>query len=487
VNNFSKFFLLFFFINSCSLDTKTGLWSETEKIKEENKIIIKEVFKKEVAHENELNTELKINIIENYTKNSFVNNLTNNNGRINYNGNLKNISKFKFSKIDNFNQYEPEIVFHNKNIIFFDNKGSILKFNNLSKLIWKKNYYTKPEKKLKPILFFANNKDTLVVTDSIAKYYAININNGELLWLRNNSAPFNSQVKIYKDKFLAIDFENILRCYSLKNGDELWHLKTDQSFIKSQKKLSLVIVNDKVFFSNSIGDITSVNIENGNLIWQTPTQSSAIYEDAFFLKTSDLIANSQTILFSNNRNEFFSLDINQGGLNWKQKINSNLRSTLVENLIFSVTMEGYLVVTDNETGNIIRITDVFDQFKSKRKLLPSSKKAKKKKKKKNKWLPSSKYSENKTKKKKKRNKWLPSSKYSEYRTHTSILNIKPVGFILGSKNIYLTTDNGKLLIIDIRTGRTISIIKIDNNKISRPFVLNKNLFIIKDNSIIKLN
>ena len=67
------------------------------------------------------------------------------------------------------------------------------------------------------------------------------------------------------------------------------------------------------------------------------------------------------------------------------------------------------------------------------------------------------------------------------------VNIKPVGFILGSKNIYLTTDNGKLLIIDIRSGRTSSIIKIDNNKISRPFVLNKNLFIIKDNSIIKLN
>ena len=29
--------------------------------------------------------------------------------------------------------------------------------------------------------------------------------------------------------------------------------------------------------------------------------------------------------------------------------------------------------------------------------------------------------------------------------------------------------------------------KIDNEKISKPFVLNKNLFVIKDNAIIKLN
>ena len=63
---------------------------------------------------------------------------------------------------------------------------------------------------------------------------------------------------------------------------------------------------------------------------------------------------------------------------------------------------------------------------------------------------------------------------------------KPVGFIIGTNNIYLTTDNGRLLVIDIKTGKTKSILKIDNDKISRPFVLNKSLFVIKDNAIIKL-
>jgi len=65
--------------------------------------------------------------------------------------------------------------------------------------------------------------------------------------------------------------------------------------------------------------------------------------------------------------------------------------------------------------------------------------------------------------------------------------IEPVGFIVGSKNIYLTTNNGKLLVIDIKNGKLSSILKIDNEKVSRPFVLNQSLFIIKDNSIIKLD
>ena len=470
MSKFLGIILLLIFIASCSLDNKTGLWTKKQKIKEEKKIIIKELFEKEKALEKEFNPNLKINLSAKLIDNSFINNFDNNNGRVNYNGTLKSISKFKFSKIDNFNQLEPEIIFDKNNVIFFDDKGSILKFDNFSKLIWKKNYYTKAEKKSKPILFFANNRDILVVADSIAKYYAININNGELLWNKNNSAPFNSQVKIYKDKFFAIDFENILRCYSIKDGTELWQVKTDQSFIKSQKKLSLVIVDNIVYFNNSIGDVSAVDIASGDLLWQAPTQSSGIYEDAFFLKTSDLIANDNSILFSNNKNEFFSLDIKRGNLNWKQKVNSNIRSTLVDNIIFAISMEGFLIIIDNQSGNIIRITDVFTQykrsyFKKRSRTYTFGKK------------------KNPKSKRIVKEKTKPTYTFGQKRGSA----IEPVGFIVGSKNIYLTTSHGRLIIIDITTGKPTSILKIDNNKISRPFVLNKNLFIIKDNAIIKLD
>ena len=65
--------------------------------------------------------------------------------------------------------------------------------------------------------------------------------------------------------------------------------------------------------------------------------------------------------------------------------------------------------------------------------------------------------------------------------------LKPTGFIVGKDTIYLSTNNGRLLIINIYTGKTISTLKIDNEKISRPFVLNQSLYIVRDNSIIKLD
>ena len=66
-------------------------------------------------------------------------------------------------------------------------------------------------------------------------------------------------------------------------------------------------------------------------------------------------------------------------------------------------------------------------------------------------------------------------------------DILPTGFIVGLKNIYLSTNTGKLLVIDIKSGKTISTLKIDKDKISRPAVLNQNLYLVKDNAIIKLN
>ena len=141
MSKFLGIFLLLTFITSCSLDNKTGLWTKKQKIKEEKKIIIKELFEKEKVLEKEFNPNLKINLSAKLIDKSFINNFDNNNGRVNYNGTLKSISKFKFSKIDNFNQLEPEIIFDKNNVIFFDDKGSILKFDNFSNYLYLNNRY----------------------------------------------------------------------------------------------------------------------------------------------------------------------------------------------------------------------------------------------------------------------------------------------------------------------------------------------------------
>ena len=390
-------------------------------------------YNKEDTLKEELNVNLKINLTQKIIKNK-KQELQNNDSQNNYDGSIEKLSKFKFKKISNFYQKEPNIIFNKSNIFFFDGNGSIIKFEDSSKLVWKKNYYSKAEKKSKPFLFFNKNKDTLIVADNISKYYALDINNGKLLWQKNNSSPFNSQIKIYKDKFYIIDLENVIHCYSIKNGEEIWKYKTENFFIKSQKRLSIAIDDNKIYFNNSIGDITALNVNNGDFIWQMPTQNTQIYGDAFLLKTSDLVINENSIFFSNNKNEFYSVNKKSGNLNWKNKINSDLRPILIGKVIFTISNEGFLISVDSTNGNIIRVIDLFKNLSDK-----------------------------------KRSK------------------VKPKNFIAGLNKIYLTIDNGRLMMVDIQTGDIIQVIKIDNNPVSKPFISNKKLYIIKNNSIIKFN
>ena len=434
MNKIISFIIFFIIITSCSFNQNSKFWSASQNIPEEKDSNFKEIFVTEQSLEKELNSNLKIKLNNKVNNDLAVRNYFNNDGRLDYDGELKKSSRYKFSKIKNFYQYEPTVSFNKKNLIFFDDKGSIIQFNEKSKLLWKKNYYSKSEKKLKPIMQFANNGKFLVVADNIAKYYMLDLDSGNLIWTKKNLAPFNSQIKIYDDKFFIIDYSNTLRCFSLKDGKELWNIKTENSLIRSQKKLSMVIVNGFIYFNNSIGDISAADINKGELLWQLPTQSSLIYESSFSLETSDIITDSKSLFFSNNKNQLFSIDLGSGSFNWKNKVNSNLRPTLVGNYLFTVSIEGYLVVTEKISGNIIRVTDIFKKFKAKKRA-----------------------------------------------------KIKPTGFVMGLNNIYLSTNNGRILVIDVLTGKTKSTLKIDNEKISRPIILDKNLFVVKDKAIIKLN
>mgnify|MGYP006154404341 CR=1 FL=1 len=115
--------LLILFISHCSFNSKSSFWNKSKIV--EKKIIKKELFQTTKITSFKINEDLEININSTkYIDDSFQNNLTNNNGRLNYDGKLKKALKFNFSKIDKFNEFEPEIIFEKENLIFFSNKGS---------------------------------------------------------------------------------------------------------------------------------------------------------------------------------------------------------------------------------------------------------------------------------------------------------------------------------------------------------------------------
>ena len=127
-------------------------------------------------------------------------------------------------------------------------------------------------------------------------------------------------------------------------------------------------------------------------------------------------------------------NIKTGIPKWVNNVNSHLTPILVGEYIFTVSDDGYLYTIQKNQGNIIRINDVYKFYKEK-----------------------------------KRNK------------------IKPVGIKVGQDKLYLSNSDGNILIIDLESGKILRIEKISRNQISKPFIYNESLFLIKNGSIIKYN
>ena len=427
-------FLISIFSTNCSFDTKSGIWKNNEKIEKEiTKKQIKILFKENEANYKELNKNFVIKTPLNSKTDNYSSSKNNLGPRVIVDI-LKKKSKYKFSKIKYFNYFEPELVFDKNNLIFFNKNGTIIKFNDTSQIIWKKNNYSKEEKRLLPVLNFSLNNNILVVTDNLGKYYALNVETGKILWTKSHKSIFISEIKIDKNKFYVIDNDNNFNCFSLLNGEKVWEFETDYDLIKSQKKLSIVFDQTNVYFNNSRGDIYSLNKDNGNLIWLTTTRTSGENLQSFLLKTSGLVLDESRIIFSNNQNSFFSLNKDNGLIEWKHNINSDLKSVISEDMIFSISLDGYLFVIEKISGNIVRITDIF--------------------------------------------------KGTKYRKKK---NISVSGFVVGHKKIYTSLNNGKILEVDISSGKISSVLKVSNGKISEPFVNNGKMFIVKSNEIIRLN
>ena len=398
------------------------------------KIYLKKNFlqkKKKISVE--LNPLLKLDLSKNKQNNKVFDQL-NNIGSSRYSGQINKTINYKFSKLENFNQFNFKPLILEDGLIIFEKKGTILRFSGNQKIIWKNNFYSKTEKKIQPTLSFAMKDKNLIVADNIAKIFNIDINSGNLIWSKKSDYPFNSGIKIYKDKFFVVDYKNILRCFYLRDGSECWNIKTEESFTVSNSKFSILIKDNLVIYNNSLGDITAVDVSSGLIEWQLPTQKSSILSETYGFNFSKLVSDGNSIYFSNSKNQFYSVDFISGTTNWVNEISSIFTPIIIGNFIFTVSEDGYLFTIQKKEGNIIRINDLYKSYNAKQKK-----------------------------------------------------KIKPTGFSIGENNLYLANSDGNLIIVNLNTGNLIKIEKISRHLISKPYIYNGNLFIVKNGSITQYN
>ena len=437
------FFLTLILLTNCSFDNKTGIWDDKKKEeariseieKKQKELVSKEkIYSSESIYTQEISLNQKITISSAKKNSSWkMSNLNHQNflGNIYLSG-INNTflkkkigkNKFSISKV----MSSPLVI--DNNIILSDNTGTIFNISQSGNLNWKINIYDKTHKKVFKNLVFSIYQNNIYIADNIGYIYSIDLSIGKILWIKNHGIPIKSNIKIFDGKIFLVNQDNRAICLNTKNGSKVWDIRSISSFIKIQNFLSSAISKKgEIVFITSSGDLIKTGLSNGKVYWSLNTLESTLAHAADFFKSSEIVILDNIIFFSA-KSSIFSINLNNGYINWKREVSSVATPIIDEENIFIQTENGYFVIMDKETGEILSSTNIL-------KILKKSKQK------------------------------------------TTI-----TGFVMGSGKIYSTTLNGYLIISSPITGKVEYFKKIGDPIVSSPIISNGKLYILTQNSLI---
>ena len=437
------FFLLLLLPVNCSFDNKTGIWSGAEnekiriaKLEEERR---KETNRKKIYSSESIYFKEKI-LTQKITLSKPKKNLSWKMPGSNYQNFLGNIylssvdNRFLKKKIGknklSLSKITTSPLIYKNNIFLADDRGSIFNINEFGDLNWKKNIYKNIYKKIHKNLTLAIYENNIYVADNIGFIYAIALDTGKLIWIKNHGVPLKSKIKVFDNRIFLINQDNRLLSFSAKDGSIIWNIHSVSSFIKSQNFLSLALSKQgDVIASTSAGELLKINSINGNVDWSLNTLGAQFVNDTDFFKSSDIVIINESIIFSNQQS-IFSYDLNSGYMNWKKNVSSVAIPIVDRKNIFFVTEYGYFVIINIDTGEIISSTNILKILKKKKQ------------------------------------------------------STKITGFIMGSGKIYSVTLNGYLIVSSSTSGKVENFKKIGDPITSLPIINNGKLFIYTENSRI---
>jgi len=435
------YFLIFTLFVSCSFDDKTGIWSGSEEEKsriselekeQKSKISKIKVYSSENIYSKEISAVKSVSLTEPKTNSSWKMsglNLQNFVGNIYLSSISNNFLKKKIGK----NKFSISKVMlsplvYNDNIFFADNAGTIFNINQRGKINWKKNIYKKIYKKIYKALSFSIYKDKIYIADNIGFIYAISLESGKLIWIKNHGIPLKSKLKIFNNKIFVINQDNRLLCFDIEKGSKIWDVRSVSSFIKSQDFFALAISKKgELVALNSSGDLLKLEADNGRLYWSFKTTSTSMLAfDTDFFQSSDIVIGDDDIIFAAS-SSIFSHDLNTGYLNWKKMIKSRNTPIIDGNNIFFVSDNGFFVNLDRKSGKIIWSTNILKILKKKKQT-------------------------------------------------TQI-----TGFIMGSGKIYAVSLNGYLIVCSAVSGNVEYFKKIGDPILAAPIISNGSLYLLTEN------
>ena len=358
-------FIVFFVLQNCSFDNKTGIWkNENTIIKTNSKKGIFDEFEN-LSTSNEIfqdkiliNPKFRFSLTKPLTNNEWKDiYFRNNNNLINFKYNQTNKILFKSKKVTKYN-INDFILFDSGKLITSDQKGNLIIYSiKKRKLITKFNFYKKQNKKTKKYLNLAVEKNVVYVSDNIGYIYAYSLKTNRIIWAKNYKIPFRGNLKILKKKIITSNQNKNLFIFDKLNGEILRLIPTEETIIKNKFKNNLASTDKSLYFLNTFGSLYKLNINSSRIEWFINLNKSTNLSINNLFFGNAVVVDSNTIVISSN--EFtYIIDSNTGSILYKKNFSSKVRPIILNNFLFLTTKRDFLIAFDLRDGSIIYSNDI---------------------------------------------------------------------------------------------------------------------------------
>ena len=356
-------FILFFFFNNCSFDTKTGIWN-SEDIKVDKKNDIFKEFKKILIEDESFKTEIALKKgiklrtslpIDNLSWHDVYFNDENNFQNFTYNNSNQIIFKSKKLTRNTLNNYP---IYHNSNFIVSDQKGNIIVFSlDKQKIISKFNFYKKKFKKVKKILNLYVDNNIIFVSDNLGYLYSLDYLNNKVIWAKNYKLPLNSNLKITDDKIICSDVNNNLIYFNKNNGEIIKLIPTENTTLTNEFINNISKYNEDLFYLNSFGSLYSSNTETMNLNWFVNLNSSSDFNKLNLFDGSKIVTKKDRVIVSSKRNTYI-IESKTGSIIKKLNFSSKIKPIINNKICFFLSKNNFLIAFDLDSNEILHSQNI---------------------------------------------------------------------------------------------------------------------------------
>ena len=432
-----KYFLIFFLsliIFSCSSDKDKKVDLEVFKNQGE-KINVFEaniIFDKEISSKSPLLLNSpqsnKDWVYEHFSSNNLYEHLV-------YEGKFQDIFKKSIGDYINNNNDSGSLLVSNEFVFFSDEKGKIYKFDiKNQRVIWELKIYESSLNNYPKNIALYLNSNILYAADNLGFLYSIDTETGKPIWQQNYGVPFSSNLNFYKSILYVVNQNSRLYAFNPIDGEKIWSFESLSGLIKPSKSSSISILNNNLLFTNDVGDVTVIDLNQQVIVWTKNILSQNTISNNLIFKTSNLLIDKKDVFISSNNGDLLNFNFDTGEIKWSQKLSSIQNHISTDKYLFVLTENGFIIAFNKTNGTILWSLNL-TKFSRDSKTVPSY-----------------------------------------------------YGLLLASNNLYATSSNGDIYKISANDGTYISHKKINSDLSRAPIIVDNRIFILNRSSeLIILN